>query len=134
MIVKNWIATATLVGIVYAAVGILFAIPTSNVRVWRLASWFVSAVAYGTYILYERFRLGSTPVATASHVAVAAAIGGFGLAVGANIHSMVVSGPNQHHTLLRVSLVIWPIATAVPAFLVALAISWALARVQRRNA
>jgi hypothetical protein len=53
-------------------------------------------------------------------VAVGVALGAFGLAVGANIHSLSIAFTTQHQQLLLLSLGIWPVMTAVPAFLVAL--------------
>ena len=61
-------------------------------------------------------------------VAFAAALGAFGLAVGANIHSLSVGSTNQQRQLLLLSLGIWPMITALPAFLVALGAGALLAR------
>jgi hypothetical protein len=46
------------------------------------------------------------------------ALGGFLLAVAANIHSIGVSESN--HRLLALALIIWPVMTGIPAFAVAL--------------
>jgi hypothetical protein len=108
-------------------VGIVFALPTSHVRAWRLAAWAVSAVGFAAHIAYERFRLRDPPGLAALHVALAAALGAFGLAVGANIHSLSV-GSDRHRQLLLLSLAIWPVITAVPAFLVALVANVVLRR------
>ena len=116
-----------ILGVMYAFVGIVFAMPASHVKAWRLAAWVVSAVGYGAHICYERFRLRNSPRLTALHVALAAALGAFGLAVGANIHSLSVGSTNEHRLLLLLALVLWPIITALPAFLVALIASWVLA-------
>jgi hypothetical protein len=113
-------------GIGYALVGIVSALPTTHVRAWRLAAWAVSAVGYAAHIAYEHFRLRNSPGSAARHVALAAALGAFGLAVGANIHSLSVGSVNQHRQLLLLSLAIWPVITAVPAFLVALGASGVL--------
>jgi hypothetical protein len=68
----------------------------------------------------------------ALHVALAVALGAFGLAVGANIHSLSTVSANQHRQLLLLSLGIWPVITALPAFLVALGtnvvLAWALGK------
>jgi hypothetical protein len=116
------------VGLGYALVGIVFAVPTSHVRAWRLAAWAVSAVGFAAHIAYERFRLRSPPGSAALHVALAAALGAFGLAVGANIHSLSAGADDRHRLLLLLSLAIWPVITAVPAFLVALVASVVLRR------
>jgi hypothetical protein len=126
---RSWVVTALLLGIGYALVGIVFARPTTHVQAWRLAAWGVSAIGYASHIAYERFRRQHSSSSSALHVAVAVAIGGFGLAVGANIHSLLVASTDQHGQLLRWSLAIWPVITALPAFVVALATTVVLVRV-----
>src|SRR5438270_449726 len=120
---QPWIMTAVLLGIFYASVGIVFAIPTGHVKWWRLAAWLVSAVAYGFHICYERFRLRNPPRSAALHVASAVALGAFGLAVGANVHSVVVGSTTGHRHLLLLALGIWPAITSLPAFLIGLGAS-----------
>ena len=119
-----------LVGVTYAVVGVVFALPTHDVRVWRLAAWLVSAAAYATHILYEHVRVRTPPLRAALRVASAVALGAFGLALSANIRSLVVASAGQHRPLLRLALVIWPIVTGLPAFCVALAASVILARLR----
>ena len=70
-------------------------------------------------------RYGTT--STAFHAAMGAALGAFGLAVAATIHGYRVGTP--HLRAIKLSLVIWPLITAVPAFLVA----FVAAVVLRRN-
>jgi hypothetical protein len=125
---KRWVRPAVVLGIGYALVGVLFALPTVHARSWRLAAWVVCALGYAAQILYERVRLQHSPGLAALHVAFAAALGAFGLAVGANIHSLCVGSPNQQRQLLLLSLGIWPMITALPAFLVALGAGALLAR------
>ena len=115
-------------GIGYALVGIVFALPATHVHAWRLAAWVVSAIGYAAHIAYERFRLKNSPGSAALHVAFAVALGAFGLAVGANIHSLSSGLTNQHRQLLLLALGIWPVITAPPAFLVALGTNMVLAR------
>jgi hypothetical protein len=116
-------------GVVYSLVGILFAVPTSHVRVWRLAAWGVSAAAFAAHIAYERFRLRSPALSGALHVASAVALGAFGLAVGANLHALSGATTDRHRRLLLLALAIWPVITALPAFLVALAAGGVLTRI-----
>ena len=125
---QSWLRAALLLGVGYALVGIVFAVPSTHVQTWRLAAWMVSAMGYGAHIAYERVRLHNSPIAAALHVAVAVAVGAFGLAVGANIHSMSIASTDQHRRLLLLSLGIWPVMTAVPAFVVALGMNLVLAR------
>jgi hypothetical protein len=123
-----WILPAAFVGVSYALVGITFAVPATHGQAWRLAAWIVSALGYAAHIAYERFRLRTSHPSTALHVAAGAALGAFGLAVGANIHSLSIESTGRHRQLLLLALAIWPIMTAIPAFLVALAASVILAR------
>ena len=117
-----------IIGGIYAFVGIVFAVPADHVKVWRLAAWVVSAIAYAAHICYERFRLRNSARSAAFHVASAVALGAFGLALGANIHSLAIGSTNEHTHLLLLALGLWPVITALPAFLVALGVSWVLAR------
>ena len=126
---QPWLRAMVILGVVYAFVGIVFALPAGHVKVWRLAAWVVSAVAYATHICYERFRLRNSPRSASLHVALAVALGAFGLAVGANIHSLSLGSPNEHQRLLLLALGLWPVITALPAFLFALAAGYILARV-----
>ena len=125
---QPWLRAAILVGVVYALVGIAFAVPATHVQAWRLAAWVVSAIAYAAHIAYEHFRLRNSPLSAALHVGLAVALGALGLAVGANIHSLSTGSTDQHRQLLLLSLAIWPLITALPAFLVALGMSAVLAR------
>jgi hypothetical protein len=126
-----------LLGAVYCVVGVLFgalagAAASHSSRVaWRAAAWVVSAIAFGAHIAYEQVRLRRSATTTAFHAASAAGLGAFGLAVAANIHSYAVSAHGRA-PLLRLSLVIWPVLTALPAFVVALAAAVVLAWARRR--
>lgn len=124
---QSWVRAAALLGVGYALVGIGFAVPATHVQVWRLAAWLVCALGYAAHIVYERV-LRTSPGAAALHVAFAVALGAFGLAVGANIHSLSAESANPHQQILLLSLGIWPVITALPAFLVALFTSVVLAR------
>jgi hypothetical protein len=126
---QTWVRMVVLLGIWYALVGIVFAAPASHVQAWRLAAWVLSAIGFAAHIAYERFRLRNSPAAAALHVAVAVALGAFGLPVGANIHSLFIVSSNQHRQLLLLALLLWPLITVVPAFVVALGANLVLARV-----
>ena len=128
-----WIGVALLVGVAYAAIGILFALPASHVKYWRLAAWLVSAILFAIHIGYEQFTRREIPWRASGHVSLAAAVGAFGLAVGANVHSLVLPSVPVHRALLMAALGLWPIITAVPAFLVALLATSVLARVAGRR-
>jgi hypothetical protein len=122
---------------VYLVAGVLFGAlageaVTNHVRVtWRAAAWIVSAVAFGAQIAYEQIRLLSKATVAAFHAAVAAGLGAFGLAVAANVHAWIAT-PQRHLLILKLSLAIWPIMIALPAFVVALVAAWILAQVRLR--
>ena len=119
--------TVILIGILYGMIGIVFALPSNQMRVWRLAAWLLSAGVYAAHIWYEHFTLRNAPRNTALHVGTAVGIGGLALAVAAMIHSLFVP-PNYPRSRFLLALVVWPIVTAVPAFLVALVVGAVLAR------
>src|SRR5437879_12474017 len=118
----------------YALSGVGFGILASSadanhVRLWRLAAWLASGVVAAAQIGYEHFRLGSSPRSTAWHAAGAVALGAFGLALAANIHWLFAATRGPRAPLL--ALVGWPVITAVPAFLGALAVAAVLNRFPR---
>ena len=121
-----------LAGATYLVAGIAFGAlagraPSHQLRsAWRLAAWLVSAAAFAAHIGDEHFRLRSAPRTTALHAALAAALGAFALAAAANVHE-ILAAPS-YRPLLAIALVAWPVGTAVPAFLVALAVAAGLAR------
>jgi hypothetical protein len=96
----------------------------------RWGAWLVSAIAFGMHIAFEQVRLRSSPRITALHVASAAALGAFGLALAANVNALATPR-DQHSILLILSLAIWPVMTALPACLVALVAATLLARTRR---
>ena len=127
-----------LVGAVYLVSGIAFGVLAGQaashrmVVVWRLAAWAVSAAAFAAHIGYEHFRPRNPPRATALHAAVAVALGAFALAAAAYVHALLVgSGRLLLHTL---ALAAWPLVTALPAFVVALAAATGLGIIERRPA
>jgi hypothetical protein len=121
-----------LVGILYLAAGLVFgalagSAGSNQVRVaWRLAAWLISAAAFAAHIVYEQVRLRSSPRTTALHAALAAGLGAFGLAVAAKLHAQAT----QHH-FPAIAILIWPVMTALPAFVVALAAAAVLTRARR---
>ena len=114
----TWLRAAILFGLGYFLVGRLFAVPGEHAQAWRFAAWLVSFVIYTTHFRYERSRASSPPRVTALHVATAVAIGAFGIAVAGMVHSISTQGSLKPTWLL--ALVLFPLVTGVPAFLVAL--------------
>src|SRR5437868_949662 len=129
---RPWLRAAILFGLIYLAAGFVFGIlagaaASPQVRsAWRLMAWLVSAVAFALHIRYEYARLRNQPAKAARHVSMGVAIGAFGLALAANIHALTVG--STHRGALGLSVVLWPLLTAIPAFVVALAATAILAR------
>ena len=118
-----------LFGMVYLVVGLAFPNPSTPGKaqfMWRLGAWLTCALAFGIHIALEHFRFCNSPLRTAFHVSASVGLGALALAVAANIHALRVGTGNQR--LLALALVIWPIITGVPAFLVALAVAIVLRR------
>lgn len=123
---RGWVRAALLIGVAYLLIGRGSTLPAGHVEMWRLAAWAASGVVFAAHIGYEHFRLRSSPRRTASHAALAVAIGAFGLAVAGMAHSFVTPAGFRPAWLL--ALVLWPLITAVPAFLAALLTAVVLAR------
>ena len=112
---------------VYFVIAIAFgafaawAVSNSMRETWNRLGFLVSAIAFALHICYEHFRSRNSPLITASHVAIAVALGALALAVKANVHGYIVGPGNKG--LLAFALVAWPAITAVPAFVVALVVA-----------
>ena len=134
---QRWHRAAILLGVVYLVAGLAFGAlagraSSNQMRVtWRLLAWLISGAGFAAHIGYEHFRLRNPPVRTALHASLAVALGAFGLAVAANIHAL--RSGSSHKGALALAIVLWPVLTAVPAFVVALA-SAALLGLRRRGA
>ena len=130
-----WIRMFLVIGALYCTVGIAFGAfagwSTSNrmVVAWRVASFVVSAIAFAIHIGYEHFTLANRPVTVALHTSLSVALGAFGLALAANIYAIRV--PSASHRLLAIALVVWPLMTGIPAFVVALISAFGLSLLRR---
>ena len=89
----------------------------------------MSVVVFVTHIGYEHFKLRSAPRTVAIHVAIAVAIGAFGLAIAAMIRSLLMG--EFRLPIWLIALVAWPALTAIPAFLVALVAAVILRRLSQ---
>jgi len=126
---RLWLRAVLLTGALYCTIGITFSAfaARSSHRMavaWNVASFGVSLVVFAIHIGYEHFSLGNRPLIVGLHTALAVALGSFLLAVSANIHSIGVATSN--HRLLAIALVVWPLMTGIPAFVVALIAAVAL--------
>src|SRR5262249_57568994 len=87
---QSWFGTAILIGILYCVIGVTFALPSNQGRVWRLVAWVVSAGVFAAHIGYEQLRHANSARATALHTALAVAVGAFGLSIPARVHRLSV--------------------------------------------
>lgn len=94
----------------------------------RLGAWLTVALAFAIHISLEHFRFRNAPLRTALHASAAVGLGAFALAAAANIHALRTGTANRR--LLALALVLWPIITGVPAFIVALVAGAGLARLR----
>jgi hypothetical protein len=95
---------------------------------WRLGAWIACGVAYAAHIVYLQFKFRKSPLGTALHAAIAVALGAFLLAFAAAVHARMVSTHAPYWQFL-VALIVWPVITAGPAFLVGLSAAWVLGRI-----
>ncbi len=133
---QRWFRVVLLLGALYFVFGVAFAafarwsVSPSMHETWNRLGFLASAIAFALHIGYEHFRLRNSPLITATHVAMAVALGAFALAVSANVHGYRAGSGNKG--LLAFALVAWPALTAVPAFVVALVAAAGLALKRRR--
>jgi hypothetical protein len=122
----HWVRVAIWLALVYVGVGLFFgqlafrATSEESRIAYRRAAWVVSAAAFAGHVAYERSRRSAAPSAAALRAASAAAMGACGLAVAALVRAL--STGTGRPGMLALALVAWPLLTAVPAFLVALAL------------
>ena len=103
----------------YPVIGVAFAFIDSpfGVRFWRLAAWAGSAVVFGVHFVYEQ-RRQSPPLRTAWHLTFAVALGAFVLAVWVLAYGSVTGA--RRSALAPFALVLFPLFSGVPAFVIAL--------------
>jgi uncharacterized membrane protein len=131
---QPWLPAALLAAVLYPAVGIGFAFldsfaGASRVRFWRLAAWLVSAIVFGAHLVYEQ-RRNFSALRTASHVSIAVALGAFVLAVWVLVHGRVSNAPQS--ALAPLALVLFPLLTWLPAFVIALVAVGLVSKLRRK--
>ena len=135
---RNWMALAVLAGVAYALFGVGFGALSARagsqqmVVFWRLAAWIASAIVFAAHLIRE-IRVTRSVHHTALRAAVGTAIGTFGLAIAAVVHSMLAPPSSRTVTLLRLSLIIWPVMTFIAAYLVGLVASAVLRKLATNN-
>ena len=133
----RWYNAAIVVGVLYFAItvttGALAAMAQTGrgLFLWRLSAFVFCGIAFLTHIAYEHFRLHSTAKATACHTSIAVVIGALALAVSANMNDLITGSGYRGRMLL--ALIIWPILTAVPAFIAALILALCCGKLRPRR-
>ncbi|MGI8835079.1 MAG: hypothetical protein ACR2H4_00375 [Pyrinomonadaceae bacterium] len=113
-----------LAGVLYAGVGIASAALAGAAAsdqmqfFWRLSAFVISGVVLAAHVAYEHLGHRNAARVTACHVSLGAAIGGFLLALRANIHDL--GSASGYRPRMLVAFIAWPLLTGVPAFIVAL--------------
>ena len=120
----TWVRGAIVAGLLYVVVGYGSAaldpsVPDRARFAWRLTAWALSAAVFAAHIGHERSRLRAAPRTLAAHVAAGVALGAFLLAAAATVHA-ATAAEHAPYWKFMLALVLWPIITAVPAFVVAL--------------
>jgi hypothetical protein len=133
---KPWVLAALVAGLAYFIAGYGSAaldpsVPDRARFAWRLSAWAISIAVFAAHIVYERFRLCDSPRTIALHTATAVALGAFLIAAAAMVHATTVATHASYWRFL-LALAVWPIITAVPAFVVALVAGALLAQLPRR--
>ncbi|HET7371931.1 MAG TPA: hypothetical protein VFJ20_01070 [Gemmatimonadaceae bacterium] len=85
---------------------------------WRLAAWVLSLAVFLVHLGYEHVRTGNSDVRGALRTAAAVALAAFVLALVGPVRTHWTASDFGRAVIL--SVVVWPIATGVPAFLVSL--------------
>ena len=119
------LVAALLSAALYFLIGRFFPQPAEHLQEWRIAALVACIFVYAAHFAYEHFSLRNAPRATALHVASGVAVGGFALAVAGMLHA-----GRGITTQWLIAMIVWPVVTAIPAFIGA----WiAAALLQRRR-
>ncbi len=134
---QRWLPAALLAGVAYPTVGIGFALLDSasgpaQIRVWRLAAWLVSGLVFGAHLFFEQRRSLATLFRVATHSATAVALGAFLLAVWVLVHGHL-HGAEPPSPRAPLALIVFPLVTGIPSFVVGLAIAALAAKSRHAN-
>jgi len=124
---RQWLWILLGVGLGYFVIALatssLARAPSSHALAWRLAAWVTSFVVFTLHTRYERIRLRSSAAKAARHAAAAAGLGAFLVAMVALLRG---GATPEHQGARALALVVFPLATMLPAFLVALSLAAAV--------
>jgi peptidoglycan/LPS O-acetylase OafA/YrhL len=134
---KPWLGAAILVAVLYlamsfASAGLADAAGSDRMRfVWRLSAFVGAGVVLAAHVGHEHLRLRNPSRRAAWHAAAGAALGGFAIALAANLHEL--GSDSSYRPRLLVALAVWPLLTGLPAFLLAKITVLILERAWRRS-
>lgn len=134
---KRWLRAVILFGAIYFIIAIAFgefanrAASDATRETWNRLAFVACGIAFAVHICYEHFRLGNSSRVTATHTAIAVALGALALALKANIHDL--GSASGYRSRMLIALIAWPLVTGVPAFLVALVAAAGLGLRRRRT-
>ena len=123
-----------LIGVVYAAIGLITGSIAGNAETiagrtaWRFSAFVISGVVFVTHLVVEHQADRAAVRRTAARVALAAAIGGFLLAVAAVGHNLRFPSGSQR---FWIALPTWPLLVGIPAFIAGWAGALVLTRLWR---
>ncbi len=117
-----------LVGITTAALAGAAASPVGT-KSWRLAGWALSLAVFLAHLVFAR-RRSARSLGAAARVALAVAVAALVLAVVGPVRGHW-GEPNIGRVVL-LSIVVWPLMTGIPAFVVAFAADRVFDRITRR--
>jgi hypothetical protein len=124
---RQWLWILLGIGLGYFAIALVTASlaqpPSGHTRAWRLAAWVTSFVIFALHTRVERIRLRSPAVKAAWHAAFAAGLGAFLVAVVAVLRG---GATPEHQGARALALVVFPLATMLPAFLAAFGLATTL--------
>jgi hypothetical protein len=131
----RWLLTVIPFCGAYVVVGLVtaqFAGSAASVQsrtAWRLIAWGLGLLVYSAQLIVERIHFNNTTLRSALHASAAVALGALVLAVAGPVRTHWGTGSQQ---LALTSLLLWPVLTGLPSFVLALGVGAVLGRVSER--
>ena len=131
----RWLRTVIPFGVAYLVVGIVTAQLAGSAAsiqartAWRLVAWGVSVLLFASQLVAERIRFNNATLRSALHTSAAVALGALALAAAGPVRSHWGTDTQQRALM---ALLLWPVLTGLPSFLVALGAGAVLDRVLGR--
>ena len=131
----RWLLTVIPFVGAYVVVGLgtaQFASSAASVQgrtVWRLMAWGLGLLVYSAQLFVERIHFNNTTLRSALYTSVAVALGALALAAAGPVRTHWGTASQQ---LALTSLLLWPVLTGLPSFVLALGVGAVLGRVVGR--